>query len=263
MVNGFEVRPAGPPSRRAVLTSGFAFVASGVALSGCEFLEAKPAPASGFLGTEGMYRDPALPFQRIWRQQAVNWDKYRQLYIAPVDTSHMFAMTEWQQGVRRGEIESDVRRLADYTRESLKKAFRTDPKRRLAVIDTPGNAPDTLIFELALIEVVPSKVVLNMLGHVPWGVGLGISAVRSIAGDKSTVAIEARARDAGTGQVVFMMADREAQVIAPGNLRGLTWYGHAYQIVDAWSAQFVRIANRDRSAGEVVDDSRPFTLKPW
>lgn len=256
-----SVEPTVVVSRRRMLTA--VAVVGGVGVAGCDMLKAKPAPTTSFVAAEPMYHDPALPFQRVWRRPDLNWDKYRKLYVAPVDTNHMLRMTEWQEGVRRAEIESDVRNLAVYTQNALKKAFREDPKRRLRVLETTDAAADTLSLEVALIEVVPSKVVLNMLQHVPWGVGLGISAVRGIAGDKSTVAIEARLRDASSGLILAAMADREAQVIAPGNLRGLTWYGHAHQIINNWADQFVKVVNRDRAAGQVVDDTRPFTLRPW
>jgi hypothetical protein len=247
---------------RKLVSPGVVIVAGlGLGLLGCS--KADPGPSAGFVATDQMHHDPSLPFQRVWRQPGLNWDKYRRLYVAPVNTDYTLAMTEWQQGMRRGEIESDVRKLAVYTQNAIKKAFREDPKRRFAIVEAPGNAPDTLILEVALTEVVPSKIVLNALGHAPYGIGLALSAVRGIAQDKSTVAIEVRGRDAATRQIMFMVADREAQQLAPGNLRGLTWYGHAHQIIDTWAKQFVRVANRDRAAGEVIEDSKPFTLKPW
>jgi hypothetical protein len=114
--------------------------------------------------------------------------------------------------------------------------------------------------EVAIVEVVPSKVVLNALGYAPFGIGLAINAVRAIADDTSTCAFEARIRDASTPELVATMADREAQQLAIVTVRGLTWYGNAEAIITQWSKQFAEIANR--KPGEAVQETSVFTLKP-
>jgi hypothetical protein len=210
-----------------------------------------------------MRHDPALPFHQVWRKPETNWDNYKRLYVAPVNTAYMLKTTEWEEGLRKGEIEQDVAKLAHYTQEAIRKAFREDEKKRLQIVDTAADQPDVLILEVALTEVVPSKVVLNAMGYAPFGIGLTIQAVRGIAEDRSTVAIEVRGRDAATREIVFMLSDREAQQIDPVGVKGLTWYTHAYGIIDTWAKQFVRVANRDRAANEVVGDTEAFTLKPW
>jgi hypothetical protein len=175
----------------------------------------------------------------------------------------MLKTTEWQQESRKGEIEQDVQKLAQHTQEAIKKAFREDAKKRFHVVDSVTTQPDLLLLEVALTEVVPSKVALNAMGYVPFGIGMSIQAVRGMAEDRSTVAIEVRGRDAATKEIVFMLADREAQQIDPVGVKGLTWYSHAFGIIDTWANQLVRVANRDRAAGEVIEDTEPFTLKPW
>jgi hypothetical protein len=197
----------------------------------------------------------------VWRKPDVDFQRYTKLYIAPVNTSYMLKMTEWQQGVRKEDFEKDVKKLGELTRESLRKAFREDPNHRFTVLDEPVASPDTLNFEFAVVEVVPSKVVLNVLGYAPFGIGLAINVVRGIAKDVSTVAFEARGRDGATGEVVFMFADREAQQTTIVDARGLTWYSHAEGIINDWAKQFVQIANR--KPGEKVEDTSVFRLRPW
>jgi hypothetical protein len=60
-------------------------------------------------------------------------------------------------------------------------ALRPDLHHRFRVIDGPTNDARTLVLEVALTEVVPSKVLLNALGFAPFYVGTGISVVRTIA----------------------------------------------------------------------------------
>src|SRR5258708_26548878 len=104
----------------------------------------------------------------------------------------MLKMTDWQKGERRGQIEQEVRALAGRARGMVVKAFREDRHHRFQVIDRHTDDARTLELEVALTEVVPSKVLLNALGYAPFYVGTGISVVRTIANDKSSVAFEAR-----------------------------------------------------------------------
>ena len=219
------------------------------------------APSAGFADPSAMKNDPAIPFNRFWRKPDVDWKSYDKIYVAEVNTSYMLKMTDWQEGERRADIEKDVRKVADYERGSIEKAFRGDPNHRFQVIDTPTRDPHVLVLEVALIQLVPSKVLLNLLEYAPFYVGMGITAVRTFANDKSTAAFEARARDTATGDVVMLAADREAEQFAIIDLRGLTWYSDADGIIDEWSKQFVQIANA--KAGEKIEGASTFRLLPW
>src|SRR5262249_874360 len=187
-------------------------------LGGCK---AKPAPSAGFADPAEMNHDPTIPFNKFWRKSDVNWKQYDKLYVSDVNTSYMLKMTDWQKGERKDQIEHDVHELGTYARDSLQKAFRDDPNHRFNVIDSPTKDRHALVLEMALIEIVPSKVTLNVLGYAPFFVGLGVSAVRTVAHDESSAAFEARVRDAATGKVIMLAADREEQQMAPVNLRGL------------------------------------------
>ena len=225
---------------------------------GCK---AKPAKPAGFADPTQMKHDPSVPFDRFWRKPGVDLNRYSKLYVADVNTSYMLKQTDWQKGERKKEIEQDVQALRVRTRNALLKAFREDKAFRFKVLDQATRDRDALILEMALIEVVPSKVVLNALGYAPFGVGLTLNALRTIGNDKSTVAFEAHARDAATGEILLLAADREAQQMAVVDLRALTWYSHADGIVNDWAKQFVRVLNQ--KPGEVIKDSPKFRLQPW
>lgn len=229
-----------------------------VSLMGCK---AQQAGNTQFVQSELMKHDPSLPFHKVWRKQNLDWKQYSKIHIAPVNTSYMLKLTEWDKGVHQDDIVKDLAKLGVYARNSMIKAFGEDPARRYQVVDAPGKSKDTIILEVALTEVVPSKVVLNALGFAPMGIGLGINAVRAMADDRSTVAFEARVRDASTGQIIATVADREAQQAAAANIKDFTWYSHAESIIDNWSRQFVQIANR--KPGEKIEDTEAFTILPW
>jgi hypothetical protein len=245
----FDVSKLGCASFGILLTIG---------LLGCK---AQPAKEAGFVESKDMKKDPTLPFNRVWFKKGFDFASYNKLYVAPVNTAYMLKMTDWQKGERQADIEKDVAKLATYTQDALKKAFREDPNHRFAVVDSPTTDPHTLVLEFALIEVVPSKVTLNALGYAPFFIGLGVTAVRAVAQDVSSAAFEARVREAGTGEIVATFADREQEQMAVVSVRGLTWYSHAETIVRQWSDQFVKIA--DRKPGEVIKETDTFTLQPW
>jgi Protein of unknown function (DUF3313) len=229
-----------------------------VCAPGCK---AQPGKDAGFVDTKGMTNDPNLPFNKVWIKQDFEFSSYSKLYVAPVNTSYMLKMTDWQRGERKDDIEKDVAKLGTFTQEAIKKAFRDDPRHRFEIVESPTEDPRTLVFEMALTEVVPSKVVLNALGYAPFFIGLGITAMRAVAQDVSSVSMEARIRDAGSGEVVAMVADREQQQLAVLSVRGLTWYSHAETIIRQWSDQFVQYVHR--KPGEKIKDTDPFTLQPW
>ena len=226
--------------------------------TGCK---AGPAKSAGFVDASLMGHDKTLPFQKYWQKPGLDKAKYTKIYIAPVNTAYMLKMTDWQKGDRKEQFTADVAMIAKYTETAMKKAYTDDPKHRYTVVDSPTKDPDTLIFEMALIEIVPSKVVLNALGYTPFFIGMGITAVRGIAQDESTVAFEARILDASTGETVIMLADREAEQKAIATVRGLTWYSHAQFIISQWASQFVQMANQ--KPGEVIKETDPFTLQPF
>lgn len=227
--------------------------------SGCA--KAGPARSAGFVPMEMMTKVEELPFHKTWRKVGVDWDQYTKVLIKDVNTQYLLDMNWWQKSIRRGKIEADAQRLARYTKQAFDEAIRDDPNRRFLVVETEDS--ETLIAEIALTEIVPSKVVLNALSYAPFGVGTGVKVFKTVVGAKSTVAFEARVRDGGTGEVVAMFADREAEQLDLIGIKGLKWYTHAHRIIDDWAEQFVQVANRDREIGEVVADTRPFTLKPW
>ena len=227
-------------------------------LAGCR---AKPAPNAGFADAELMQHDPNVPFHKIWRKPDVDWKHYDTIYVADVNTALMLSVTDWKKGERKDEIEKDVADIAVYCRDTVKKAFRDDPNKRFQIADERITSARGLIFEMALVELVPSKVSLNALGYAPFGIGLGVTAARTAAGDKSTAAFEARIRDAATGEIILLAADREQEDFALIDLRGFKWYTHIHAIIDSWSRQWVRVL--EQKPGEKIKDTDTFRLLPW
>jgi hypothetical protein len=219
-------------------------------LVGCR---AKPAPDSGFL------RDPQLmkpekqvPFNRMYVNPRFKDAHFSEVYVAPVNTDYVRAENIWEKAtlanVSKEDVKKNVEMLAEYMRNAFIDAFQNDPKKRFKVVDKPG--PDTLILELAIVQVVPSKAELQALSLVPVGfvglIGTGLMAggsavTHSEDQGKGVIAMEGRTRDGFSGEVVSMFADREHPPTAIVDIKALFWWEPAKPICDAWAQQFVQL----------------------
>jgi hypothetical protein len=235
------------------------------AQGGCK---AKPAPNSGFLeNSDLMTQHNNSPFQRSYWNKKHDPAAYTEIMVAPVNTNYVLAQNIWEKtsavNVTEAQIRHDIQALADYTQQSFVNAAANDPRKRFKVVDRAG--PHTVILEVALVQVVPSKAVMNALGYVSW-----VPAVVQTAGSlgtgsedagKGVVAIEARFRDGATGEVVGMFADRERPKTAIVDLKALTWWEPAKAIMDEWAGQLIELANHP--LGTTVKDSPAFELLVW
>lgn len=232
--------------RRAILPLLCAAV-----LAACK---AGPAKPSGYLDEKGkpLSRDTRFPFQRVWYKRDIQWERYTKLHVAPVNTRYLEEMGWWDKlsPANARDRRQSAAEIAAYLREAIVKAFREDKKKVVQVVDEPKGA-GVLVLETALVELVPTKAWLNAAGYA--GVMMAL--------DKGTIAIEGRLKDASTGEVLAMFADREAGKDSLLDAQDLTWWGHAREAVDDWAKQMVQVAHAEE--WETVDDSWSFKLRPW
>jgi hypothetical protein len=240
-------------------------------LAGLTFLvgcKAAEAPNSAFNpNPELMSKDNTLPFQRSYWDNKYDPNIYHEIFIAPVNTDFVLAQGFWEKSnlanLDKENIKKDIASLADYTQQSFTRVFRDDPNHRFTVVDAAG--PNTLILELALVQVVPSGVVWNAIGCVSFapavvGTAAGAASKSQDVG-KGVVAIEGRTRDGRTGEIIGMFADCEHPKSAILDLKAINCWAPAKVIIDDWSRQLVAVANRP--PGTVVKDSPAFELLVW
>jgi hypothetical protein len=223
-------------------------------------MKAPPAEGSGFVAEGQMTRHSDLPFNKAWVKQGVNWRRYQTIYIAPVRTDYLAHANWWQKGLRAEQMQRDVYTVANFMRTQFVKAFQNDPLHRFRVAPAPERG--SLTMELALTELVPSNVLLDAVKiGGPYGSGLAAAILERATEAQSTVAFEGRLRDTNSGEILATFADREYAKVRPIDLKGLTWYGNAEDIIKAWSDQCVQIANR--RPGQIVKPTSNFSLMPW
>jgi len=143
-----------------------------------------------------MTERPNLPFQKAWVQSGVDWKKYREMYITPVNTTHMMKSDSWKAIGHYGRAKGDIESVAEYMRAALIKAFQEDPNKRFTIVENPGQS--TLVLEIALTQLTPNSPALKAAGMVPV---YGWAAKALDATSPAAVAFEARLRDGVTGDV--------------------------------------------------------------
>ena len=237
------------------VTLGLSFMVSGCA----GVLKASPSTGAGFVPMAQMAPRADLPFQKVWFKQGVDFKRYKSIYIAPVNTGFLLQSNWWQQNFRQGQMQEDLATMAQYMRDEFKTAFANDPAHHYQVVEAPQK--DSLTLELAITELVPSNVALSVLEYAPYGGGAAVRVMEKATGAESTVAFEAKMKDAATGDVLAMFADRQVKKIRIIDFRAFTWYANGREIIREWAEQFVKLANQ--RPGEVIEGAPPFTLLPW
>jgi len=233
--------------------------------AGCKASEAQP---SGFLDDpEMMSQNKASPFQRTYWNKQYDKNTYTEVVVAPVNMQYVAAQGYWEKvnlaNMKPEKVKQDVADVGEYTRNSFIRAFSDDLNKRFKVVQTAG--PNTLILEMAITQLVPSKAALNAVGYVTWiptAIGAGGAAMNDTPDSgKGYIAIEGRVRDGASGEIIGMFADRENPATAIVDLKSLSWWAPAKATIDEWSKQLVILANR--RPGEVVKDAPSFKLLVW
>jgi len=234
---------------------------------------AKPAPDSGFLqDPKRMKAENAVPFNRMYVNPQFEHKTFTEIYVGPVNTNYVMAENLWEQAavanVSKEGVKKNVELMADYLRNAFIKELKNDPKKRYEVVDKPG--PNTLILEMAIVQLVPSKSELQALSLVPVGfygpIGTGVMVGGSLISHsedqgKGVIAMEARTRDGASGDIVCMFADREHPPTAILDLKALLWWEPAKPICDAWARQFVALETRP--SGTKIKEIPNFQLLVW
>jgi hypothetical protein len=229
-------------------------------LVGCK---TKPAADSGFLTDSQRMsaQRERFPFDRVWVHPGLQREKYQNLIIAPVNTDYLVHATGWKAAnPANAKLDESARDLARFTRDTFVNAVVQDPRRRFTLVQRPS--PGTAILEIAIVELVPSKAALGAASLIaPVAKAPVVGVASKAAGGNPSVAVEMRLRDALTGEVLAMMADREEPPFRPIDAKAITWYGDAKDSIEAWAKQFIELANTPPS--HQVKDASSFSLKPW
>ncbi len=215
--------------------------------AGCR---APAAPDAGFIDNPSQLKVNAkLPFDAVWFQDGVDLRRYSKVYVAPIDTSHLLKLDWWDRAnFAPGTEQSQADNLAKYFQDHVIQSFKTDSKKAYTVVDAPDA--ETLLVELAIVEVIPTKEWLNVIGY------LAVGALSS-----GTTAFEGRLRDGKTKQLVAQFKDQENGQFDLVSISDLTWFRHSEHTIRMWSDQIAQVCYR--APEETIKPMSTVTLRPW
>ncbi len=224
-----------------------------------------PAPDTGFLHEpERMAPEKErFPFDRVWVKPGVEKEDYDYIVISPVNTEYLMDNTGWKAAnPGNHDLEESALKMAEYTEQTFRDAFQNDT--RPGVRPTDKSGPRTVVLELAFVELVPSKATfgaLRLIAPALGPAGIAVGAGSAAAGGRPSVAIEGRLKDGVTGETLFMFADRQEAQMRVIDLKAVSWWGHAKDIIKYWAEECVELAKTPKDYQ--VKDRSFFTLKPW
>lgn len=218
-----------------------------ILLGGCR---APTAPDAGFVqAPQALKHDSRLPFDAVWFKEGVDLSKYSKVYIAPIDTTHLLKLDWWDQAnFASGSEQDQAAQLTTYFREKLVEALTKNSHKTYSVVDTPDA--QTLRIELAIVEVIPTKVWLNAIGY------LAIGALSTGA-----TAFEGRLRDGATNEILAEFKDQEYGQFDLVSIADLTWFKHSEHTIRIWSDQIAHVCYR--APDESIAPMSTVTLRPW
>jgi hypothetical protein len=211
---------------------------------------AKALPDAGFLEKPELVQpNSKLPFNAAWIKDDADLLGYKKVYIAPVDTTHLLKLDWWQKAaIAPGDQQKWADDLAGYFQDKMKAQFSDSDDNKYQVVDAPDD--ETLIIELAIVEVVPTKVWLNAIGYAVLG-----------PVDQGETGFEGRLRDGKTKQVIAEFKDHEYGQFDVVSLRDLEWAGHSRHTIRIWTDQLEDICYLPPDG--TVSPMSPVTLMPW
>ena len=238
-------------------------------LSGCStvnmLLKADPAEPSGFIENPEQMQEMRehAPFHGLWFKDRAEFDrtrsKFKKIYFQPIATTFIQEKGWWSNlnEADFDQYQEDLVEMATYMKEEFEKAFEEDPAKRFVVTQVPDS--QTVIYSIALVELIATKAHINALGTVAGAMVPGGGLMKSTA--KGSIAIEVKVIDGETDEVIITWADREMDRSSLFNVNDFSWYSHARKHVDDWAEQLVMLHNVTTS--DYVEDSSGFTLNPF
>ena len=221
------------------------------------------AACSTITGPKGNNTSRAQFLDEVWVAPSVKGkavsELYTKVHFTPVATGRLESQSWWsaQSPIKQKELHAEARQLAQHMNGVLDNAARNDPARRLTVVSQPG--PDTVIVDMAIIELVPAKAYWNSAataaGFVVPGAGL-LSAAGS-----GSVGIEGRVRDGKTGAVIASFRHHMKDKMAVVNINSYKWYAGSQANLDEIAGKIAQVLNSAPST--VVNASSPIKLAAY
>lgn len=210
---------------------------SALILIGCGAIRPPPMNSTLFHSSELKPVPQRVNFDGVWYANRMDFAKrkssYKNIFIKPVNVYpavESFQKQETDDEVLENRWE-EYNEVARYAYLQFRNAITNFPNHPLKVVDEIGS--DTLVMELALIEIKPIDPLYNAAASIgsffiPGG---GLVKVLNTSG----ATLEGQLWDATTGEELVEFRDRKTQKISPLSIRDYQQYGHVREAIDDWA----------------------------
>ena len=204
---------------------------------GCGAIRPPPANSTLFHSTELKPVPQRIDFDGVWYANRMDFAMrkggYTKILIKPVNiypAMETFQKQETDDTVIENRWE-EYNEVARYAEMQFKSAITKYPNHPLKVVDQPG--PNTLILELALIELKPIDPLYNAAASVGgfFVTGGGLIKVLNTSG----ATIEGQLWDATKSEELVEFRDRKTQKVSPLSIHDFQQYGHVREAIDDWA----------------------------
>lgn len=234
--------------------------------SACSVIDADPAEDSGYVQTPEAMRpwpERAAFLQRSWfknqKEHYATRDRFTKIHFRPTRTDFLKDPGWWDTLNAAGQTEyaSDAREMAAFIDRTLYETFTQDPDKRFAVVEQKDES--TVVYEFAIVELRPTKVVANTAGTALGVLVPGGGMVKSVA--KGSIAVEVTARDGKNDELLLAWADREIDRASIFSFRDFSTYGHERETIRSWAEDLLSAWKTPDT--QVIADPLPVTLNPF
>lgn len=241
-----------------------------VALTSCStlggLLKASPGQPSGYIERPellGEWPEHAPFLQGIWFKDRETLyrtrERFKKICFRPTRIDFLARRGWWDElnSLDKEGYRKDVQDFAQHLDRVLREAVTNDPRKRFVLAEVPDA--ETVVYEFALTELVPTKTHINVLGTAAGAVLPGGGAVKVLA--KGSVAVEVKAFDGANGDLLLTWMDREHDQASLFSFRDFSVYGHARKAAVAWAEALIEAWGTP--GDHIVEDESPITLSPF
>ena len=234
-------------------------IATATSPASAGLIKASPAPPSPFIEhPQALTHDPnRTPFNRVERNPSPKaWARVRdfhQIVILPVNTRYLRQKNGAPQSAAQVRAANE---MAAYLHASVVKAFLNGGQYQ--VVSHPGHK--TLSLELAVVELHPTNVAVNVVGTAAGAVVPGANFVGSVI-SRGGIAVEGKLRNAETGELLMEFTDREHDKTSLFSFRDYSPYAHARRSADDWAKELEALSRTPRT--QKVPSAAAITLNPF
>ena len=244
----------------AVVLTAASFTLVSATPASAGLLKADPGRPSPFIEhPAALAKDPVhTPFNKIERNPSQKaWARVKnfdQIVILPVNIRYLRHKEHASPAEQMKEARAAAN-MAEYMRAKFQQAIAKGGKYR--VVSRPGHK--TLVLELALVELQPTIVPLNVVGTGASVVAPGANFVTSLA-SRGTIAFEGKLRNGETGELLEEFTDREHDKSSVFSFRDYASYAHGRRTADDWATELDAMSRTPRN--QKVHGAMAFTLNP-